>query len=257
MSNPPGEQKLEKSDPGNFIDQVKEMKNVISDFHNQNYHGSIIRSKARILDNSEKPSKFFFKLESTRGRKKLITQIEEDSVRYTKTPDIIDQFRQFYSKLFTTQGVDQDMVNYFLNDLPKFSDLESSFLDEPFSKDELRLAIKIWKIINLQDLMVIPKEFYATFFDLLSNSMLNMYNCIFNDGLLSADQRLSYITLICKDLDNSQLLKNYRSYFTFERRCQRRVIINQSIPRGNQKSQIQEATTSRTNMMDKHQQHKK
>ena len=37
----------------------------------------------------------------------------------------------------------------------------------------------------------------------------------------------------------------------------RRVIINQSNPKGNQKSHIQGATTSRTNMMDKDQQHKK
>ena len=126
-------QKCERDSPGDFVDQVKVIKNQIYEFQIDNFNGSKIRSKAKLLDKSEKPSKYFFKLEASRGRKKLISKIEENSKTYVKTDDILDQFRTFYSKLFSTEGIDPEMCNLFLQDLPKLSDLNSSILDEPFT----------------------------------------------------------------------------------------------------------------------------
>jgi hypothetical protein len=60
----------EQTNPGQFIDRVREIKNQIKEFQLQNYTGSIIISKAEILDNQEKPSKFFFQQEIKRAKKK-------------------------------------------------------------------------------------------------------------------------------------------------------------------------------------------
>ena len=52
--------KEEKLTPGEFFEQISDLKKQIKQFHLDNFKGSQIRSKAKFLDNSEKPNKYFF-----------------------------------------------------------------------------------------------------------------------------------------------------------------------------------------------------
>ena len=203
-------QKHEQSNPGEYIEQVKAIKDLIYEFQKDSFQGSKIRSRAKVLDNSEKPSKFFFQLEANRGRKKLITKIEENSKHFSTSGDILDQFRNFYTNLFTTEGIDNKLCDYFLDDLPKLSEIDKNIIDEPFTKDEILKALKGMENNKSPGPDGLSKEFYVTFFDIMSDFLLDMYNNIFKEGTLSDDQKLSYITLICKDLEKSHLLKMYR-----------------------------------------------
>jgi len=56
----------------------------------------------------------------------------------------------------------------------------------------------------------LTKEFYLTFFNVIADVLVTVYNDIYEEGFLSSSQRLSYITLLCKDRDHPTLLKNYR-----------------------------------------------
>ena len=55
----------------------------------------------------------------------------------------------------------------------------------------------------------IPIEFYQTFWDLLKELLIQVYDTIYNEGELSSSQRKSVISLIHKD-NEKNLLKNYR-----------------------------------------------
>jgi hypothetical protein len=62
--------------PGDFYEQINDIKTQIKQFHVDNFKGSQIRSKAKFLDNSEKPCKYFFRKETKKGKKKNITEIK-------------------------------------------------------------------------------------------------------------------------------------------------------------------------------------
>ena len=46
--------------PGNYFEQIFELKKQIKQFHLNTIKGSQIRSKVKVLNNSETPNKYFF-----------------------------------------------------------------------------------------------------------------------------------------------------------------------------------------------------
>ena len=56
----------------------------------------------------------------------------------------------------------------------------------------------------------LSSSFYLKFFDLLGDTLCNIINLAFENGELSDSQKLSYITLICKDETRSDEMKCYR-----------------------------------------------
>lgn len=98
-------QYYENNNPGQFIDRLREIKSQIKEIQLQNYAGSKIRSRAECLDNDEKPSKFFFQQEIKRAKQKTITKIVTESSRTcSNSGDILAEFQNFYSKLYTDEG---------------------------------------------------------------------------------------------------------------------------------------------------------
>ena len=56
----------------------------------------------------------------------------------------------------------------------------------------------------------LSKEFYLSFFDLLSQPLLESLNAAFDEGELSPSQRQAIITLIEKNGKDKRLIKNWR-----------------------------------------------
>ena len=53
-------------------------------------------------------------------------------------------------------------------------------------------------------------SFYLTFFDIFGDVPTYIINLAYGENSLSSSQKLSYITLICKDKSHSDNMKNYR-----------------------------------------------
>ena len=56
----------------------------------------------------------------------------------------------------------------------------------------------------------LPAEFYKTFFHLFSASFVDCINGIFKEGRMSESQRLGIISLICKNREEPEFLRNWR-----------------------------------------------
>ena len=54
------------------MEQISDLKKQIKQFHLDNFKSSQIRSKAKFLDNSEKPNKYFFRKETKQGKKMFV-----------------------------------------------------------------------------------------------------------------------------------------------------------------------------------------
>ena len=202
--------KEEKLTPGEFFEQISDLKEQIKQFHLDNFKGSQIRSKAKFLDNSEKPNKYFFRKEIKKGKKKNISEIKTGDVTYTQNDDIIKQFVDFYTDLFTDEEIDDDVCNFFLEDLPVLDEFEKDVCDNPVTMDEILVSLKGMENSKSPGPDGLTKEFYFKFIDIFGPMLLKLYENIFYEDSLSESQKMSYITLICKDPVNHDNVKNYR-----------------------------------------------
>ena len=171
----------------------------------------MVRSRVNFLDFSEKPSRYFLKMENDKGKKKFIEKIDlPDSSSVTSSKGILDAFRDFYFKLFTEEDIDLDLADTFCEDLPKLSQLDLLTCEGPIRKEEIFFAIKHMSNNKSPGCDGLTKEFYFTFFNLIGDHLVSLYNSIFDKGELSDSQKLSYISLLCKDKNNSSNMKNWR-----------------------------------------------
>ena len=56
----------------------------------------------------------------------------------------------------------------------------------------------------------LTSAFYLKFFDLFGDIIVDIFNICYIEGEMSDSQKLSYITLLCKDKNNACDVKNYR-----------------------------------------------
>ena len=200
----------ENLDPGQYTEQLIVLKKKIFDFENSMYEGAKIRSKANVLDCNEKPSRYFFQKEKERGKKKTIKRVVCDDTEFKTSEGIMSCFRNFYKKLFTTEGIDDVMADFFTNDLPVLSDDDVDLCEGYLTLEEIHTALKMMENNKSPGPDGIPKEFYLTFFDILGPVLVKVLNLAYDRKLLSDSQRVSYITLLCKDLSASENMKNWR-----------------------------------------------
>ena len=200
----------EKLNPGDYCEQVRELKEEIKLYYLDSFKGAQIRSKVKLLNNSEVPSKYFFQKEVKKGKKKNVTEIRNNDILYTKSDDIINEFRNFYAHLFTEEDIDYDLLDTFIDDLPVLSDLDKDICEGEITIEEILLSLKGMENNKSPGPDGLSKEFYMTFFDILKKPLLDLYTNIFSENTLSDSQKLSYITLICKDEKKHFDVKAYR-----------------------------------------------
>jgi exonuclease III len=203
--------KAEKLSPGNFSEQIVNLKQRIKELEIISHSASKIRSKAKDLDHNESASKYFFKMEHSKSKKKEIGKIINlNGDECTSSKDILNGFSEFYAKLFTSEGVDDEVIDQFTSGLPILSEDDVIVCEGPITLQECYEALRRMKSDKSPGPDGLPKEFYLTFFDILGSTLVIILNLALINGQLSASQRLSFISLICKDNNNSENLRNWR-----------------------------------------------
>jgi len=200
----------ECSNPGQYTDQIAACKEELAKLHLDSATGSMIRSRTMYLQNQEKPSRYFFRTEVKRGQDKSINKITHSDHTYSKSEDILPLFRTFYSNLFTAEPVDESMFPGFMDSLPVLADDQKASCEGFVSYNECLSALRQMKNNKSPGSDGLTKEFFLHFFPMIGNTYVTIMNHCLNSGTLSTSQRLGLITLICKDRDHSDLMKNWR-----------------------------------------------
>ena len=200
----------EKNYPGQYFEQIENLRLEIKRLEEKNNFGSKIRAKVEVLENEENPSYFFNKVEQRKAKSKTISIIESNNVKYDKSKDILNCFRSYYEKLYTAEPVDNTIIEIFLKNLPCLSHDDSSSLETHFDLKEFKTSL-----LQMQDNKSpgpdgLTKAFYVKFFDIIGEHLVQLSKVIFDKELLSDSQRLSYITLLCKNQNDSSNMKNWR-----------------------------------------------
>ena len=201
---------LEYKHPGHYLTQLQNIEHKLNEHLNTCLDGSKIRAKVNILNDSEKPSRYFLKREKSRAENKYIYQLEEDGKTFSSKQEILRICKEFYTQLYTKESVDQSLVEYFLKGLPVLIKEEALKCEGLLSKDECLYSIKHMKNNKSPGVDGLPKEFYEINWNVLGDYFVKMANCCYNTGSLSDTQKTGIITLICKNKEKANFLSFWR-----------------------------------------------
>ena len=193
--------------------------------------GARIRSKARNITFNENMSMYYHDVEFKNNKKKMIRHIVDNNIEKTNTNDILNSFRYFYKTLYTSETIDMSLKDEFLNNLPQVSEDDNLKLSCKITETEIFNALKQMDNTKTPGSDGLSSLFYLTFFDIFGPILCTIYNIAFDAGFMSDTQKLSYISLICKDPQNSHLMKNYRpiSLLNVDRKILSKIITNRLI----------------------------
>ena len=192
------------------INDANLVKDKIKSIEAESLKGAQIRSRALYLE-GEKPSKYFLAKELNNNKKKCIKSILDDNGNeLNESNDILESFKCYYTNLFKFEPVDTDKIDDLLTNLPVIDDDDKQFLNKDITTDEIISSLESFQSNKSPGSDGLSKEFYLTFIDSFLPLFTRLFKAIFTSGTLSETQKLSYISLLCKNESDPKLMSSYR-----------------------------------------------
>ena len=163
--------------------------------------GSVIRSKEKLIVNEEIPNKFFYQIQKENQTKKQIKTLQNEQNKTLKSNhDILKECHRYYQNLYKKQNNCNRMQQELLQNIPKIVTAnQNNQLTKTIQKTELKQAIEQTENDKSPGIDRIPIEFYKTFYDLLENDLLKLYNNIlFEEKEIPNTMHQAIVTLIPK-----------------------------------------------------------
>lgn len=194
------------------IDNLKEELKAIR--HNK-MNGILIRSRAQIIEQDEKPTQFFCNLEKFNYMSKIIPKLQkENGTIVTNQQDILQEFKSFYEDLYASKEntlIDIDLFDLFRNiEIPKLDNYESKSIEGQITYNEAASVLKSMSNNKSPGSDGFTAEFFKMFWGNLGHFIIRSLNYGFRKGELSITQREGIITCIPKDNKPRHFTKNYR-----------------------------------------------
>lgn len=204
-------QDFNKVNPGAFDEKICNVQLENEELLIVKAEGSKIRSRARLLDFYEKPSKYFLMKEKARAKAKNLKRlVSSNGVIIDQNDDIISECKKFYENLYSAEPIDEAVADLFLDHVPVLSETNRELCEGQITKEECFLALSKMQNNKSPGQDGLPKEFYVKVFPIIGEKFVEMVNSCLAGSTLSPSQRHGLITLICKNTDRSESLSNWR-----------------------------------------------
>ncbi len=178
--------------------------------------GAMLRSRSKWVEEGEKNTSYFLKLEKRNQKLKCITKLcTEGGQIITEQEDILQEEQAFYKRLYSKPKNDNpitDTESIFLDnpELSKLNNEDKDSLEQNITLEESRSALKELPNGKSPGSDGLPAEFYKIFWSEIGLMVLESYIYSFEKGELSIDQRRGIITLIPKQEKDLRHLNNWR-----------------------------------------------
>ncbi len=203
-------QKLDFQTPGTKREEIYVLKNQLAGLLDEQNAGAKIRAKALILDNDERPTRYFLRREKARGEKAVIKQLEINGVVTDDIELIKNECDNFYKNLYTAEPIDGRAAETLLQNVEKIPKEAADLCDGQITFNECWDAIKAMENNKTPGSDGLTKEFYFQFFHVFGRKFVELINAAHEIGQLAPSQKLGLITLVCKDPENATSLANWR-----------------------------------------------
>ena len=170
------------------------------------------RSRAQWLEEGEKPTRFFFKLERERAERNSLSSIlDSDGVEVFSRGEIERAHLLFYAKLFSPEPIDgsckQQLLRGFSSSL---SEADRALCDDNISLAELAESLGGLSLNKSPGPDGFTVEFFSKFWHLLGPYFLQLVGECLRDNVLPQSMKGSATRLIYKKRGDKRDLKNWR-----------------------------------------------
>jgi hypothetical protein len=180
------------------LEELRKQLTELTDFNN----------RARWFEYGEKSNKFFLNLNKIQTKQKLISEIENEGIRYSGQQQVAQGIRNFYSKLYeerkythkdeTDQNIDDNEENNFFKHCPTISNTQKSQMDAVLTLKELELAL-----ISCKDSAPgqdsIPYSVYKQYWKMLGCFIKEAWDYSIQTGKMPPSHIETIITLLPKE----------------------------------------------------------
>ena len=155
-------------------DQIKinNIESEIEEIERHHQKSAMIRSRTKLIENEEKPTKFFYAAEKQNQNKKSNTKLKNKNGEFkTEDEEILKIAREFHSELYKNAKINEQEQENFLNKYDKKnSNNWHPSLTKTFEEKELFQALKSMEENKSKGKDRIPVEFYLIFWPLIKNN---------------------------------------------------------------------------------------
>lgn len=189
------------------------LKNRLDTVLEERVRGAQIRSRARWVEDGERSTSYFLRLENHRQTYNTIDRLENSEGRkLEKDEDILNEASKFYSSLYKSTMPNVEAIDKYLKETSfktVLSNADSNVCEGKITLEECTQVVNKLKINKSPGLDGLTAEFYQTFWPNIGQIMVRVYNESFDDEILCTSQRMSVLSLIFKKGDREKLA-NYR-----------------------------------------------
>ena len=197
--------------PNNALLEEKRLE--LQEIRKKKIEGSVIRSRAKWIDQGEKTSRYFCNLENRNFISKCMPNLWKSNGEKTKTEkEIINETQSFYEHLYAfrpTEDIDLAETLPF-PDIPKLNEDEKQKLDGVLKTEEVLCSLKNMKNNKSPGSDGFTAEFFKFFWQDIGTFVVRSINNSFQKGELPQTQKEGLITCIPKGQKDKQYLKNWR-----------------------------------------------
>ena len=158
------EDQINKELLSDYLDSKKE---ELEQWRENKLNGAMVRSRATINSQWEKPSSFLLNLEKKNFLNKSIPELlDNEGNAHTDIKEIMEMQHSFYNDLFTAKTITpipDSKYDYLISNLPKLPDHLKQNMDSEITIEELELVIKRSKLNKAPGPDGFSNEFFKTF----------------------------------------------------------------------------------------------
>ena len=203
----------EIKDPENNILKQESitLKQQIKEYYENQLEAAKIRSRIKIYEEGEKSSTFVFNTEKKNASQRIWKKIKCQDGTYSSNINVIlNEQKQFYKNLFTSEGSDQQESNTLLENVDQvLSNDQKEICDADISEEKIKNAIKILKKNKSPGDDGIVSEFYIDYWYLIRKEFTQVIKHSFNINTLSPSQYNAILTLLYKKGEREDI-RNWR-----------------------------------------------
>ena len=190
----------------NLDKKISELESLIENKIN----GSILRSKAIVVEYSERNSKYFANLEKKKSETKLINRLLVNNEILTDQTKILKATEEFYKNLYEKKETKDSAFDFFDNTINKLSETEADSCDGLLTELECKTALKYMKNQKSPGSDGLTVEFYKIFWNDIKHFYIRSINYSYKNGSLTELQKQGVITLLPKPNKDIEKLENWR-----------------------------------------------
>lgn len=194
-------------------ENLESKKNELADLRKKKMEGVFIRSKAKWIQEGEKPTKYFCNLENRHYVSKLMNSLKTNLGEIlTNQDEILKETKAHYENLYKVKRTEDVSLPRLLSNMnvPKLSNSETQSIEGLLTPTEMLNSLKRMSNNTSPGNDGFTVEFYKFFWSDVGIFLVRSINNSYTTGELSITQKQGVITCIPKGDKDKALLKNWR-----------------------------------------------